>query len=136
MNNKLFTYGTLRVDEPNSQILKYHCKVPETCKTVDKFILFTQSCKAFPFMIPVSFWPEMSNYATQIVGDVYTITNVGLARCDKLEGHPDWYERTVIQIETFSGIQEAFAYILTKDAFEKEKEYDYHILETGDWKLR
>jgi gamma-glutamylcyclotransferase (GGCT)/AIG2-like uncharacterized protein YtfP len=135
MNNKLFTYGTLRVDEPNSVILNYHSDFHETCKTVNKYIMITQNSKSFPFIFPVDFWPEKDNYAVNIIGDVYNIDNIGIARCDKLEGHPIWYKRTTILVKNpKNDIYEVQAYLLTKEAF-NELNKNKVVFLGGDWKF-
>ena len=135
MNNNLFTYGTLRVGEPNAEILKFHSKFQETCITVDKFIMVTQTYKSFPFIFPVSFWPEMASRAVNIVGDVYSVSDTGVKRCDKLEGHPDWYRRTTIPVKNITGqLMEVEAYILTQESF-KSLNKDKIIILDGDWKI-
>jgi gamma-glutamylcyclotransferase (GGCT)/AIG2-like uncharacterized protein YtfP len=134
MNNKLFTYGTLRVDEPNSEILKFHSRFQETCITVDKFIMTTQASKSFPYIFPVSFWPEIADKAVHIVGDLYNVSDTGIKRCDKLEDHPTWYERTKITVKNITGqLIEVEAYILTKKGFDGLIK-DKNLILGGDWK--
>ena len=120
MEYKLFTYGTLRVDEPNSEILNSHSKFQETCISVDKYIMVTQTSKSFPFIFPLEFWPEMVDKAVNIVGDLYNVDELGIKRCDKLEGHPTWYKRTKIEVKNITGrLFEVDSYLLTKEAFEQ-----------------
>ena len=134
MNNKLFTYGTLRVDEPNAEILKHHSEFQETCITLDKYIMVTQKSKSYPFIFPAEFWPEMENNAVNIIGDVYNIDDTALQRCDKLEGHPIFYERTRIKVKNINGhLFDVDAYLLTKESFESLNK-DKIIILTGDWK--
>lgn len=134
MDYSLFTYGTLRVDEPNSEILKHHSKFQETCITLDKYIMVTQNSKSFPFVFPSSFWPEMEINAVNIVGDLYKVTKTGLGRCDKLEGHPTWYERTPVVVKNIRNeIIQTEMYILTKEAFDELDKTRIIVLD-GDWK--
>jgi gamma-glutamylcyclotransferase (GGCT)/AIG2-like uncharacterized protein YtfP len=134
MNNKLFTYGTLRVNEPNAEILKFHSKFQETCITLDKYIMVTQKSKSYPFIFPAEFWPEMENNAVNIIGDVYNIDDTALQRCDKLEGHPIFYERTTIKVKNINDLLfDVDAYLLTKESFESLNK-DKIIILTGDWK--
>ncbi len=133
MNFNLFAYGTLRKDEFNNQIIVNHSKYVETCQTTDEFIIFTQDYKIFPFIVRPSMWPEMAEYACKITGDLFNINETALRRCDKLEGHPTWYKRELIKLNTSSGIQEAYVYILTKERFDKMDISDYTIFD-GDWK--
>lgn len=134
MNTKLFTYGTLRVDEPNSEIIKFHSKFQETCITIDKYIMISQTSKSFPFIFPTSFWPEMADKAVNVVGDVYNVDDKGVLRCDKLEGHPTWYERTKIKVKNITEREfEVEAYLLTKDSFDY-LDKDRIVFLGGDWK--
>ncbi len=133
MSYNLFAYGTLRKDEFNNQIIANHSRYIETCKTVDEFIIFTQDYKAFPFIVRKSTWPVMAEYACKIIGDLFEVNQTGLGRCDKLEGHPNWYKREKIMLETSSGLKEAYAYILTEDRFDK-MDLDGYTVFDGDWK--
>lgn len=134
MDYSLFTYGTLRVDEPNSEILKHNSKFHETCITVEKYIMITQNSKSFPFVFPISFWPEMADKAVNVVGDLYSVNKTGLGRCDKLEGHPTWYERTPIIVKNITGqIIQTEMYLLTKECFNEIDKSKILILK-GDWK--
>jgi gamma-glutamylcyclotransferase (GGCT)/AIG2-like uncharacterized protein YtfP len=134
MDYSLFTYGTLRVDEPNSEILKHHSKFQETCITIEKYIMVTDNSKSFPFVFPFSFWPEMKFKAVNVVGDLYKVTKTGIGRCDKLEGHPTWYKRTPIIVKNITGeIIQTEMYILTKEAFDGLDKTRIIILD-GDWK--
>ena len=134
MEYKLFTYGTLRVDEPNSEILNSHSKFQETCISVNKYIMVTQTSKSFPFIFPLEFWPEMVDKAVNIVGDLYNVDELGIKRCDKLEGHPIWYKRTKIEVKNITGrLSEVEAYLLTKESFEQLNK-DNIIILNGDWK--
>ena len=134
MEYKLFTYGTLRVDEPNSEILNSHSKFQETCISVNKYIMVTQTSKSFPFIFPLEFWPEMVDKAVNIVGDLYNVDELGIKRCDKLEGHPIWYTRTQIEVKNITGrLSEVESYLLTKESFEKLNK-DNIIILNGDWK--
>ena len=96
--------------------------------------MITQTRKSFPYIFPVSFWPEMSDRAVNIVGDLYNVSDTGVKRCDKLEDHPTWYERTTIKVKNISGEEfEVEAYILTKNSFDIVNR-DKNIILNGDWK--
>lgn len=136
MEHSLFTYGSLRVDEPNSEILKYHSKFQETCITLDKYIMVTQKSKSYPFVFPSNFWPDMEFNSVNIVGDLYKVTKTALDRCDKLEGHPTWYQRTTIAVKNITGeIIQTDMYLLTKEAFD-ELDKSRIIVLGGDWKIK
>jgi gamma-glutamylcyclotransferase (GGCT)/AIG2-like uncharacterized protein YtfP len=132
---KLFTYGTLRQEESNSGLLDEYGTFQETCRTKDKYILFTQEYMYFPFLIPVSFWPQMAHHAIHVTGDLYEVNEEGVQRCDTMEGHPDWYQRIPILVQTSRGEEEAWVYILTEEGFRTERNCTV-ILPSGDWKRR
>ena len=72
--------------------------------------------------------------AVNIVGDLYKVTKTGLGRCDKLEGHPTWYERTPIIVKNIRDeIIQTEMYILTKEAFDELDKTRIIVLD-GDWK--
>jgi gamma-glutamylcyclotransferase (GGCT)/AIG2-like uncharacterized protein YtfP len=90
---------------------------------------------AFPYLIPADYWPEMRAKAAHITGDIFKITTQALRRCDKLEGHPDWYKRHSIKVLDRDGVEhEVQAYILTSEAFEEYSRNSYDVIECGDWK--
>ena len=138
MNHAVFAYGTLRVGESNNSILDGH-QGPATlsAKTAERYLMIvSRHSAAFPYLIPIDYWPAAASKAVHITGDILQTTDTGLRRCDKLEGHPDWYCRTKIKTIRGSGeaSTEAWAYILTRAAFEEWDTDEYHIIESGDWK--
>lgn len=132
---KLFVYGTLRFQEENNNILTQHGTFLQTYRTTDNYIMITQPYTYFPFLISPSLWPEEAHHAVSIIGDVYEVTNEGILLCDQMEGHPDWYCRTLIRIQTTQGEQEVWAYLLTKDALIVER-LGAKIIPSGDWTQR
>lgn len=134
MATLLFTYGTLRVNEPNAYIIKDNSEYRQTCKTVNKYIMITQKSKSFPFVFPVDYYPELEEHAVYITGDLYSVNSEGLELCDRLEGHPTWYQRTKIEVKGENNqIQDVEAYLLTKECV-KEINMGRMILLKGDWK--
>ena len=124
----LFTYGTLRVGQGNSTLLDETGKYIETVKTKDKFIMFTNRSRSFPYIIYAEYWPEMRQYSCEIIGDVYSVTPSGINLCDSLEGHPDWYIRTTIDLIKYK----ADVYILTRESFNNMNKENIIIL-NGNW---
>jgi gamma-glutamylcyclotransferase (GGCT)/AIG2-like uncharacterized protein YtfP len=131
---KLFTYGTLRLHESNSLLERYGTH-QETCHTKDEYIMISQEYLYFPFLVSPSMWPEMAQHMTRIVGDLYDVTEEGIAQCDTMEGHPEWYCRAPILVETSHGEQEVFAYLLTKESLEVER-VGAKVISCGDWARR
>lgn len=136
MEHLLFTYGTLRAGEPNNAILNGHQEFLGSATTVERYLMIVSHYSvAFPYLIPAGYWPEMGAKAAQITGDIFKITTQALRRCDKLEGHPEWYKRTTIRVVDSAGTEhEVQAYILTREAFEEYSRDSYDVIECGDWK--
>ncbi len=57
------------------------------------------------------------------VCEVYEIDEHALARCDRIEGHPNFYERQVVDIE---GYGDCWVYLL-------DDADTYPSIESGDW---
>ena len=129
----LFTYGTLRIRQPNHHLVKDAPLVHQACRTVHKFLMLTQLSKSYPFIIPPEYWPEQAHNATHIVGDVFHITKEQQGFCDRLEGHPTCYQRTQISFHVSNAIIPAEAYILTESAFKEMDLTRIVLIKSGDW---
>jgi len=131
---KIFTYGTLRVGEGNAGILAGHANYTETAQTVEKYIMVADSSHCYPYLISCQTWPEMSDKAVYVIGDVYDATSTGVWRSDKLEGHPFVYVRTPIRVVNSDGeIYEVEAYILSDTSAKALIQMEVTFL-NGDWK--
>lgn len=60
----------------------------------------------------------------QVHGELFKVDDATLAACDRLEGHPDWYERKMVK--TNKG--EAWVYVI-----EDEHYTQYPIVKSGKW---
>jgi len=84
----VFTYGTLLKGEVNHHLLVRARFVAEA-RTEPCFELFDLG----PF-------PAMSaDGETAVLGEVYAVDDATLARLDRLEGHPSFYQRTQIRLD-------------------------------------
>jgi len=83
----VFVYGTLKRDFGNHHLLN-GSKFIGKALTKEKYALYVSG---IPFVIenePVS----------QIAGEVYKVDEKTLVRLDRLEGHPGWYCRKIVDV--------------------------------------
>jgi len=97
----IFVYGTPKTGHGNNGLIVQHGgKFVGPAITADKYLLND----AFPYVWEVSrrlsekVHKAAEPYLGQVVGEVYLLTDEGLEACDRLEGHPDFYCRTNINV--------------------------------------
>lgn len=117
MNTRVFVYGTLLRDEPNHYILEHACFVREA-RTPAVFIL--RDLGAFPALL--------ADGSTAVLGEVYEVDAATLARLDRLEGHPRFYERTPIALDDGESVE---AYVMAP-----ERAWSEQTITNGDWRRR
>lgn len=105
---KVFVYGTLKRGFPNSYLLRNSTYIGKAT-TVDKFCMYDLG--AFP---AVACSPEIS----KIEGEVYNIDKATLVNLDMLEGYPNLYTRTLINVKTERGIVAAIIYVASSTTVE------------------
>jgi gamma-glutamylaminecyclotransferase len=111
----MFTYGTLLKGEVNHHLLAQARFVAEA-RTEPCFELFDLG----PF-------PAMSaGGETAVLGEVYAVDEATLARLDRLEGHPSFYQRTQIRLE---GGQEVETYLMDRARMRGRAP-----IASGDWR--
>lgn len=84
---RVFVYGSLLSGEPNHRALARAVLVG-TATTAPSFELYDLG--AFPGLV--------SGGHQAIEGEVYLVDATGVARLDRLEGHPTFYRRTEITL--------------------------------------
>ena len=89
---KLFVYGTLKRGYGNNRILE-GAKFLGEAISHSPYLL--HNC-GFPKAVP-------SEEGLPIMGEIFEVSVPQLARCDMLEGHPNWYTRRVISATTKEG---------------------------------
>jgi len=119
---KVFVYGTLRKGEANAHLLIGAKRIAEQCWT--KGSLYDTGY-GYPAMKPLP--------ASQIYGELYTVTMVELKRLDQLEGYMEGsatnlYERIQQTVYTDKGPAIAYMYVANKTHLVKE------TIPNGDWK--
>lgn len=80
----------------------------------------------------------IQNDGEQVYGALYVISKQELLELDRLEGYPDLYTRTVVEVEDEKGNRyDAFAYSMIDKKLEAPPEHYYQILLKGyeDWDL-
>jgi gamma-glutamylaminecyclotransferase len=106
--NRVFVYGTLMRGFGNHRLLSNSIFVREA-RTVPIFEMI--SLGGFPAIL--------AGGKTSIVGEVFDVGHATLAQLDRLEGHPHFYERMLIALEsgneldTWSG-GKVYAYVLSR----------------------
>ena len=112
---RVFVYGTLLSGEPNHHVLA-DAELIGQASTAPDFLLVDLG--AFPALVPGG--------ETAVAGEVYKVDNATLARLDHLEGHPRFYRREPI---TLNSGQDALAYMQAP----KQTRGRPHI-SSGDWR--
>lgn len=56
--------------------------------------------------------PASGDAAVQVQGEVWAVAAATLAELDKLEGHPDWYQRKSVRVLISEKDIETFMYII------------------------
>lgn len=102
---KIFVYGTLMKGYSNHFLLK-ECTFIGNARTVDKFALFAED---FPFVVSTL-------HDTHIYGELYNVLgSENLLRLDELEGHPDYYTRSGVEVELIEGLSTTEAQLYFDD---------------------
>ena len=83
----VFVYGTLKRGFSNNRLISGSKFVGEA-RTEGKFALYESG---IPFVIE-------DEQVSQISGEVYEVDEKTLAQLDRLEGHPNWYCRKMVNI--------------------------------------
>jgi gamma-glutamylaminecyclotransferase len=111
----VFVYGTLREEEVNHDLLVRARFVAEA-RTEPCFDLFDLG--AFPAM--------STGGETAVLGEVYAVDDATLARLDRLEGHPSFYQRTRIRLDDGREVQ---TYLMDRARMRGRV-----LIASGDWR--
>lgn len=84
---RVFVYGTLLSGEPNHLALE-GARLVGHARTTPRFVL--HNLGPYPAMV--------AGGTCAVVGEVYEVSPAILARLDRLEGHPRFYQRTAIAL--------------------------------------
>lgn len=105
---KLFVYGTLQKGHWNNSLLRGATFFSKGV-TVKPYVLF--QC-GFPKAVPSLPDPAPDGVRLlPVMGELWDVEDHHIQRCDRLEGHPDWYIRREIQVRVEYGREiSAFIY--------------------------
>jgi gamma-glutamylaminecyclotransferase len=97
MTHKLFVYGTLMEGYYNNYLLSQgKARKLGNAHTVEPYIL---SAKFIPYVHETKDATSTQlSYASRVFGELWECNTDNLLRIDRLEGHPEWYERKEIEI--------------------------------------
>ncbi len=94
---KVFVYGTLKKGKSNHRFLENAEYLGE--KTLWHYALYDLG--PFPCILP--------RYSFSVKGELYLVTDKELQLLDRLEGHPDMYQRQIVCVEPTQ--EDAFTYV-------------------------
>lgn len=111
--SKVFVYGSLRKGGAlNGALETSECV--GAFKTKPEYSLY--SLGAFPALV--------ANGKTAVVGEVYDVSPFILSYLDRIEGHPDMYRRTPIELDDGTEVE---VYLFNYEPMAND------LVESGDW---
>lgn len=99
---KLFVYGTLQQGYWNNRLLA-GAEFLGQGVTKKPYVLY--NC-GFPMAVTT----DKKNQALPVIGEVYKVEEQHIRSCDRLEGHPNWYERRLIKADVDGEEVDVFIY--------------------------
>src|SRR3954464_9788743 len=87
----VFVYGTLKKGYGNNRLLT-NAEFVGNFATEPNYRIFCNG--SFPYLIQVG-----EGSGVSVEGEIYKVSDQELARCDRLEGHPEMYERKPVAIK-------------------------------------
>jgi len=112
----VFVYGTLMRGQINHELLAGAEFVGEgvTSKAFGFYAGPDRGADADELpQIPYAYeQPASGDAAVQVQGEVWAVDAATLAELDKLEGHPDWYQRKSVRVLISEKDIETFMYII------------------------
>ena len=103
MTHYVFVYGTLKRGHNNHHLLKGATYLGQ----YNTGIGYTKVVKGLPFLFEDG-GPGCS-------GELYEVSTLTLNLLDRLEGHPDMYERKLINVSNDESTHTAWCYLMDKE---------------------
>jgi len=103
---KIFTYGSLKRGHNNHEYLKGSKFLGEW----ETGPGYTKISKGLPYLL-------VDSNGLGCSGEAYEVSELTLKLLDRLEGHPDWYQRTLIKIYRPEKdlVMNAYTYLMPKE---------------------
>ena len=134
MNVKhIFVYGTLRKGQVNHYLLAdMGASYVGDFATAKAYYMVGLRSLAYPYVIE-----DYMGKSGPVYGEVYSISEEGIAFLDRLEGHPHNYIREEVDLVNRDGELKAYMYILRNkeliDAVKKGLGGRFLAVEGNDW---
>lgn len=130
--NYVAVYGTLRRGFHNHKILEYFgAEYLGRAKTVEKYPMVIKHG------IPYVGQMKRNEMGSEIVVEIYRISDECLKQLDRLEGCPDWYHREEVRLEGFEKVNQLGIHIEMYFSHEIDKMSDEDLKnvveESGDF---
>lgn len=96
----MMVYGTLKRGFGNDRIFhQYGGKFAGTCTTKERYVL---AGGGFPRLWnpPKEELDMFEGFLGRVKGELWRASDDSLAACDRLEGHPNWYKREEVTVQT------------------------------------
>jgi gamma-glutamylcyclotransferase (GGCT)/AIG2-like uncharacterized protein YtfP len=113
---KIFVYGTLLSGEGNHSLIN---------NEFSEFLGKAITSRGFTLYDLGGFPGMVMEGNGAVIGELYEVCSFTLARLDILEGHPQFYRRSIIELQTGEKVQ---TYILDRDYVR-----DCPIISCGSW---
>lgn len=126
MTKLIFVYGTLKRGHHNHRLLEKATFLGEATTVDDSFLMMHN--RSFPYVI--------GNGKFFVKGELYEVDESSVVYLDRLEGHPDFYIRTVTSVRLFDGtIVDCEMYVASASTAERVRTSCVHILPNTDNEL-
>lgn len=116
----VFVYGSLKKGKSNHSVL------------TDRAQFMRPATIQGAVMVDLGSFPAIIKGTGEVTGEVYSITPEIMARLDRLEGHPRFYKREIIDIGEG---QQAWTYYLSESNAKhiNDNISQYRIVANGNW---
>jgi len=118
-DNLVAVYGTLKKDYSNYYSYLTSSKYLGGGQTKDKYPLVI---KGLPYLI------EEKGNGHNVEVDIFKVSGTVLTQLDRLEGHPNWYRRKQIDIQTIDGkVLKCWTYFNLRERSDREVHHKTYV---------